>query len=267
MAAWEVCQCLQKIVDCTTVDNEVMFSDLVLTQSCQVSPIVPFPGFANRFECTRTSSQPFGGRTGFERWERRAQSTSGPSEELASTREQELTAEIITIQSQKKDVETKLATVRSEKETFERRLDELQTQNSLDIEAPKVQAFINELQHDIGRLQYKVDEVEEKLREANDRADKAVTQRNKALIEKYKLHVKIDDLVEVARLKEQVSPAPLEYRAGIKRARSPTLSLSSRERSGIGGRGGGNNSFSMNDEGKFHGISPLRTLDQRACKV
>ncbi|CAD6443805.1 14c8645d-f080-4bc1-9731-ca05c6f1fd2d [Sclerotinia trifoliorum] len=150
MEAWKVCQCLQKIVNCTTVDNEVTFSDLVLTQSyfpmisrahppvaffglpppaqkpaVQQSKLVlklhstkqsafipeakneksctglgessnhiddehfwipndkpkknyptpedtldcaPFPGFANRSGCTGTSSQPFGGRTGFERW-------------------------------------------------------------------------------------------------------------------------------------------------------------------------------------------------------
>ncbi|CAD6443803.1 5adacf00-59ae-442c-a1d5-bc242c2aaea7 [Sclerotinia trifoliorum] len=149
----------------------------------------------------------------------------------------------------------------SEKEIFERRLDELQTRDRPDLEAPKAQAFINELQHNIRQLQYKVEEVEEKFREANGRAVRVVTQRNKALNEKYELRVKIDDLVEeVARLKEQISPAPLRCEAGIKRARIATLSLSSRERSDMGG--GGNDSFGMNDDNKFHGAVPPRWISE-----
>ncbi|KAJ8069439.1 hypothetical protein OCU04_003093 [Sclerotinia nivalis] len=178
--------------------------------------------------------------------------------ELASTKEQELIAEIITIQSQKKELETQLATIQSEKEILERSLDELRTQDSPDLEAPKARAFIDELQHHIGRLQYKVEELEEKLREANGRADRAVTQRNKALIEKYELRVEIDDLVEeVARLKEQISIAPLGYGAGIKRGRSPTLSMGARERSDMGG---GSKSFGMDDEGELYGASPPRQM-------
>ncbi|KAF7862568.1 hypothetical protein EAF04_007441 [Stromatinia cepivora] len=144
--------------------------------------------------------------------------------ELASTKEQELTAEIIAILSQKEELETKLATIQ--------------------------------------QLQYQVEQLEEKLREANGRADeeksqkdRAITQRNKELIEKYEACVQRDDAVEaVARQSKQNSNATLGYGAGIKRGRSPTLSLGARERSDMGG--GGNNSFSMDEEGKSYGVGP-----------